>query len=354
MNPDELGQVAELGTVQSVGEDSPMDDAPYGSINADDLRKSGIVPEAGAMDAEPEAVAESVEGEEVAPEEATEEGQETGAEENPVKPQNRAQARIAELVEQRNAAKAEAEALRSAQAQQYQQLQWQMQQQAQQAQALQQQQAEWQHQQLALAQSARAREDDKNLTDGQRIEREWIRKAESAALAKLSPEIAQLKQALQQRDQQAQQQQAEYQRQARFQHFTSEAQKVASEQILKGFDPTEVQALSGPASDMFLTYWTAFGVDASGRSRNPAEVAAEFKGFLDKYVAGSNKVKSGIGAKIKQPAVAAKPVPGRAVAGGVAQSAEFKPTDAQITKAGWRSRIAWITEGKPKFSLGKK
>lgn len=355
MDADSLLDIAQ-GRAPEVSTDG-IDDLLTSSTTSDSnvSVKSGFEDEPAA-----EPAAEEDEGLEAA--ESTEEDStgEEAMDENPVADgkKSRAQERIRQLANRAKEAESRAEQMAAQQQQQFQQMQWQMQQQYQaQVQGLQQQ-LDLQRQQADEFRKVREFEENKNLSAGEKLEREWLNKASSEAERKLSSKfeskLSQLEQQLAQEQQYRAQQVQQMEQQKRYQYFTGEANSAVKNEILKGFDAKDTEKLAGRGQDLYLTYWTAFGTDPkTGQPRNKSEVAREFKDYLDQYADARNRTISKVGgAKIKQSQAAPQPLTGAKA--GAAKGGSYWPSEKELRTAGYDNYVKWLGAGKPNLTQNRK
>jgi hypothetical protein len=192
--------------------------------------------------------------------------------------------------------------------------------------------------QMALLNESKASEDDSKLTPAEKWEKELMSKAAAQALARLTPELEELK-----RERQAEKQAQVAAKQAALQKqklkaYEAEATKAGREILLSDVDGASLAPEDyETASDVVLAMVAATGM-------SPDEAARKFKGFFDKYHGARLKqVTKTSGSKIKS--AQGIPIPMSASKGTT--QAEVKPSWDALKKNGYSNYIEWMRHGSP-------
>lgn len=254
-----------------------------------------------------------------------------------------AQARIQQVIRERNEAR---QALASQQAQFQSQIQNQQAQIAAQNAKFQEEQLNLERRRLEMTEARVRAEEEASLSDTERARRAFLKDAATQAREELrkefAPELTALKNENAARAQAQQQAQAQYEQAQRLNYFQGQAQQVLTQDLLKGWDPTDAAAVQSEFEEMLYAYSGAFGVD-------PTQAAPMFKTFLSKYFKGEAKrLSRSSGVKVAQsmgtPAVANTGLSAQGVQQAWPTMAQLKRGDGKQT---FDNHIQWVAKGKP-------
>jgi hypothetical protein len=184
-----------------------------------------------------------------------------------------AQARIRQVISEKKALEAQLaqyqqQALQSAQAQADRQAEFQA------------KQLEMEQKRFAMLEARQRQEEEASLSETERARRGFLSEAALKAREELRRELMPELEALKAKDAARDQAEAQYRQQAeaaqRLNYFQQQAKQVLSNDLLKGFEPTEQTALGEKMEEMLYAYAGAYGLD-------PVKAAPEFKAFLSSY-----------------------------------------------------------------------
>lgn len=214
-----------------------------------------------------------------------------------------AQARIAQLISQREARDAHIAEITA------QNVTIQREMQAQQA-KFQEAQLALERQRIAMMERARDKEEEAQLSDIEKAKRAFLKEAQDSAKRELSPELKVLQDKLATFEQERETARQAAEQNQRNEYFRQQAQSVLGGVLLKGFEAEEQQSLGPSMEEMLYTFSGAFGVD-------PMRAAPVFKQFLDKYVKAENsRLARSAGSKVAESRQAPRAVPQARATGG--------------------------------------
>jgi len=226
----------------------------------------------------------------------------------------------------------------SEQQQAFQYQMWQMQQQ----QAAQMEQ--WKHEAQRAAQEVaklRERDDDKNLSELQKWERDILRTADKRTEEKVQGISRVAEERIRRIEAQYQAQQEAVEKERRFSYYSNETKKVR-DNLLTGFE--EPANLSRETDEMLLAYCGAFGLE-------PSQAAPYFKKYLDRYHQAKLRADAKQrGVQVKK--AAALPKAGRPRAPGAAPNrpgytrSKF-PAPELLRKNNYDNYVDWVAAGEP-------
>jgi hypothetical protein len=226
------------------------------------------------------------------------------------------------------------ERLQSMQAQYQQQFNYLQQQMAQQMEAQKQAyqaQLEYAKQQADIVRQRQEAEELAKLTPAQRLEREWIMKAQQSAESALMPKFQALERKLAQEQQMRAQITESVKRRNELQVYKTNAGETANKVLFSGLDPEVVPKLAPRIQEVLMTWDTAFG---GGLDKSALEVKEAFEAY---HQAKLKSVSKKAGAKIKQSQAAPKPLP----TGKVSAKGDARPSPQELQKMGFQNYMQW-------------
>lgn len=242
----------------------------------------------------------------------------------------RAEKRIQELNRRAKDAEERATQVESRYQQQFQAYQQQIAQQYQAQQQAYAAQVEYSRQQAEAVRLQQQQIDFAKLSPAERLEREWMAKAQAQAEAALLPRFQELQHELMKERQVREQVSQANQKRIQLQSYKAQAIEASKKTLFNEFDPETASNLAPRLNEVLMTWDTAFG---EGLDRS----AHSLKEAFEAYHQAKLKAVSRKGAALKQSQAAPKPLP----TGQVSAKGEARPSPAELRKMGFSDYIEW-------------